>query len=518
MSKRILSSLFTILVLCALLFGAKVCHQRLVSLSSIHQLTETALDEQLPPDIAFTTLLLGSFRGIIADFLWLRVMDCQAQGNYFEIVSLSQWITKLQPRFITPWTFLAWNMAYNITVEFSDYRERWRWVKNAIQLLRDEAIRYNPQNEILYRQLGWIFQHKIGEVSDDAHFFYKNAWALDMMLVIGDPLDSIEVLKGISLSLDDLKKDPDVVRFLRYMDEHNFNFLERYFFHKEKYRRFPTEINEWINRLENQQAYRSVVRFLKARRLRLTLKLDPALMLELDQKYGPLDWRMPQAHAIYWSYKGLLNAAPERTIFCHRMIFQSMLSSLKQGRMMYDPADGSCFFLPNIAIVDNLYRMFQDMHTAYNPQVLHAAYRSFLKSAVVLLYSFNKQTEAAQYFAILKKEFAREITAQTIEQFVLQDLTELLKESRVRETRATILGLLQQSYWAVAMGESDRAAGLERMAFLVWRSYMKKELREGLQMPSFKEMKRNILMQCLTKDFPLPMQKRLAAAIQQDGT
>ena len=43
------------------------------------------IDEQFvegaPPLVAFTTVALGGFRGIIADFLWFRAMALQDEGN-----------------------------------------------------------------------------------------------------------------------------------------------------------------------------------------------------------------------------------------------------------------------------------------------------------------------------------------------------------------------------------------------------------------------------------------------------
>ena len=34
-------------------------------------------------------------------------------------------------------------------------------------------------------------------------------------------------------------------------------------------------------------------------------------MAELDRRYGPLDWRLPESFAIYWSVQGLNHVAQE---------------------------------------------------------------------------------------------------------------------------------------------------------------------------------------------------------------
>ena len=66
-----------------------------------------AIEDNMPPLVALTTVALGGFRGLIADVLWLRATRMQEEGKYFEIVQLSDWITKLEPRFTPVWSFHA---------------------------------------------------------------------------------------------------------------------------------------------------------------------------------------------------------------------------------------------------------------------------------------------------------------------------------------------------------------------------------------------------------------------------
>ena len=60
------------------------------------------IDEQFidgaPPIVAFSTQALGGFRGLLADALWLRAINMQEKGHYFEMVQLASWIMKLQPK------------------------------------------------------------------------------------------------------------------------------------------------------------------------------------------------------------------------------------------------------------------------------------------------------------------------------------------------------------------------------------------------------------------------------------
>jgi hypothetical protein len=109
--------------------------------------------EEAPPVLAFTTVALGGFRGLISNALWIRASDLQDEDKFFEMAQLADWITKLEPHFVQVRLVQAWNMAYNISVKFKDYNDRWRWVSRGIELLRDQGLKYNPNETLIYREL-----------------------------------------------------------------------------------------------------------------------------------------------------------------------------------------------------------------------------------------------------------------------------------------------------------------------------------------------------------------------------
>ena len=76
--------------------------------------------ENAPPVLAFTTVALGGFRGLISNVLWMRATDLQDDDKFFEMAQLADWITKLEPHFVQVWLVQAWNMAYNISVKFKE--------------------------------------------------------------------------------------------------------------------------------------------------------------------------------------------------------------------------------------------------------------------------------------------------------------------------------------------------------------------------------------------------------------
>src|SRR5882672_8748514 len=206
-------------------------------------MTRLAPLDNAPPVLALTTVALGGFRGLISNALWIRANDLQDDGKYFEMVQLADWITKLEPHFTQVWLVQSWNMAYNISVKFKDAPDRWRWVQRGIELLRDDGLRYNPDDVLIHRELAWFYQHKMGANLDDAHLYYKQAWAFEMnkVLGIGKP------------DWDDL---------------------------------INPKTDEW-----KQRATLLVEKY----------KLDPKRMKAVDETYGPMEWRLPEAHAIYWA-------------------------------------------------------------------------------------------------------------------------------------------------------------------------------------------------------------------------
>ena len=129
MKNKYSSILLAIAVLFVMGLGLSGIQSRLNSIRYEKELTDTEPLENAPPMLAFTTVALGGFRGLLADYLWLRSTKMQEEGNYFEMVQLASWIVKLQPRYTPSTAFLAWNMAYNVSVTFTRFEDRWRWVK-----------------------------------------------------------------------------------------------------------------------------------------------------------------------------------------------------------------------------------------------------------------------------------------------------------------------------------------------------------------------------------------------------
>ncbi len=414
-------------------------------------LTRTAVIANAPPVLAFTTVALGGFRGLIANVLWIRTTELQEDGKYFEAVQLADWITKLQPHFSQVWINQAWNMAYNISVKFPNPEDRWLWIQRGIELLRDQGLVYNPGQALMYRELAWFFQHKMGANLDDAHWLYKTEWAkmMDKVIPNGRP-DYAELLDP---------KTPDAKARVQQL-------VERY-------------------------------------------KLVPAMMKKVDDTYGPLEWRLPETHAIYWGMVGIENSPAQDKMPLRRTVFQPMLTAFHRGRIITNHFAKRIEVVPNLAMVGNVVRAYEDAMVAEPANAEHTgtAHRNFLKDAVYFLYANNRQVEAQKWFDYLKQRYGLGPQSgipegSTMVDFALSKITEDVNEMSRDRVTAMLRGFLEQSFYNLAMGEDDNAIGLDKMAAKIHENY---QLRTGrgtvtnrTELAPITELKRDILFEMLT--------------------
>lgn len=382
--------------------------------------------ENAPPVLAFTTVALGSFRGLIANALWLRLSDLQEDDKYFEMVQLSDWITKLQPHMVAVWQFQAWNMAYNISVKFKSHEDRWQWVERGIRLLRDQGLHYNPNETKLYRDLSWLYQHKVGANLDDAHMLYKRKWAQEMQDVLGG--------------------------------RPNFKELTN-----------PTT-PEWKER---------------ARKLREVYKMDPEIVEKVDKEYGPFDWRLPDAHAVYWAELGRIYGRPEDQETLRRSIYQSMQQMGIRGGAL-DPSitnitEQNFILWPNldrIAVISASYEKMIGEETN-NPhglqQNMETAHKNFIKQAIPWLYVYGREKEAQQWYTYLKgiytNAFVGKEANMSMEDYAVSEITTDIGETDMNKVEADILGMFAQEFSCLVRDNDTQAVNYDNLARKVWKHY-----------------------------------------------
>jgi hypothetical protein len=398
-------------------------------------LTHAAVLENAPPMLAFTTVALGGFRGLISNFLWIRANDLQQDDKFFEAVQLADWITKLEPTFPQVWIFQGWNMSYNISVKFKDFPDRWHWVERGIELMRDDGLRYNPNSVDIYREVAWQFQHKMGANLDDANMYYKSQWALEMKPFFGP-------------------------------DGTNFDLLLN-----------PPDAAARTNAALFSDKF----------------KMDAAFAKQVDVQYGPFDWRLPEAHAIYWGARGLYAAKenpdkvkPDDLIKLRRIIYQSMLQAFHHGHIIVDPFSHSYSFGPNLNIVLQVNAAYEEMMSedAQNRDHIEKAHRNFLRDAVYFLYENNRLAEANRWFKYLGEKYPDKPIIEnqpdslpknlTLDEYAVAVVQIDIDETSQERVTSIVQGLLTRAYYELAVGEDDRYENFKRLANKVYQNYQAK--------------------------------------------
>ena len=259
---------------------------------------------------------------------------------------------------------------------------------------------------------------------------------------------------------------------------------------------------------------------LRARWLYDKYRMDPALMQDLNDKYGTLEWRLPEAQAIYWATMGLIKTPSHKDISCERIITQSLYEGFRAGRILrLAPDDLSTILLaPNLDLVDSVRKNYDDAYERNQVNSFLSAKINFMKEAIVTLFRYGKFAKAEEYFNDLKKIDMEPRLSKDLEDFVLRRFGEEVRDAGVKKASDIIVGLIWQSIFYLVNGDTDAAAANERMARYVYKSYMSgnakgQEKRMGL--PPYSEIKKATLESSL-QSLPPAMAKILKAKIEEE--
>ena len=506
-----------VIVTIALLLGASSVSRRLDASVKEHHLRFTGEIKNAPLLVTFTTVALGRFRGLVAALLWLRAGALQEKQNYFEMVQLARWITDLQPTFSGATAYLAWNMAYNISVTCSSHAERWRWVNEGIRLIRDQALEYNPEDPILYKDLAWIFQHKLGNVLDDANLFYKNRLAIQMMNITGEAEPAWKELAAAPANEAEFMKkyplDGPVWQVFQANGFQNFDSL-----YEDFRSRTPAALSPALKGKLGETLLKEITVFMRAELLRRQLKLDPDVIVEINEKYGSLDWRVPESQSIYWATMGLKRTPGNKDVNLGRLITQSLYESFRGGRllMVNDKDFSNIVVAPNIALVDAVYNTYGEIHQLYDGGSEYSTFRSarinFIKEAIGILYNYGKFTKAKEFYELLMKEEPHR-KREDLEAFVTAQWAEDVRDAGVKKASEVISGLIFKSIFYLIYNDKDAALANERLARYIYAKYSADiGSMERMKLPSYAQMKRVVVDQCM-KTFPPQMVLILKAKI-----
>lgn len=133
-----------------------------------------------------TNFVIGGFKGIAADILWVQIDELWHHGKWFEIIPLLRAITWMQPHFLEAWELGGWHLAYNLYAYAEGIPGRERYIEEGIKFLK-EGLAKNRNVFDLWFNLGWTYYHKLKDYDEGIKYFrgatrYKHPSYIDRLI------------------------------------------------------------------------------------------------------------------------------------------------------------------------------------------------------------------------------------------------------------------------------------------------------------------------------------------------
>ncbi len=133
-----------------------------------YNIAESDLGEISPASETMKLASLG-LRGVAATLLWNRSHDYKVMHEWDRLKATLNQIALLQPHFDKVWEFQAHNLAYNVSTEFDDYRQRYEMVREGTEYLT-RGVRQNRNAPRLIWYTGWFYGAKMGMSDEKTQF------------------------------------------------------------------------------------------------------------------------------------------------------------------------------------------------------------------------------------------------------------------------------------------------------------------------------------------------------------
>lgn len=138
------------------------------------RVTEDLMEQLvIMPGEFVTNLVIGGFKGVAVDILWVKVDELWHHGKWFEILPLLRAITWMQPHFLEAWELGAWHLAYNLYAYAKGMPNREEYIEEGIKFLKEGLVK-NRNVYNLWFNLGWVYYHKLNDY-DEAIRYLRGA-------------------------------------------------------------------------------------------------------------------------------------------------------------------------------------------------------------------------------------------------------------------------------------------------------------------------------------------------------
>ncbi|MGI9469368.1 MAG: IRE (iron responsive element) [Rubripirellula sp.] len=133
-----------------------------------YNIAESDLGEISPASETMKLASLG-MRGVAATLLWNKAHTYKVMHEWDRLKATLNNIALLQPHFDKVWEHQAHNLAYNVSTEFDDYRQRYEMVREGTEFLT-RGVRQNTNAPRLVWYTGWFYGQKLGMSDEKVQF------------------------------------------------------------------------------------------------------------------------------------------------------------------------------------------------------------------------------------------------------------------------------------------------------------------------------------------------------------
>ncbi len=265
----------------------------------------------------------------------------------------------------------------------------------------------------------------------------------------------------------------------------------------------------------------ALLHFVQKKVLEEVYKLAPRKMADLIALFGPIDFRMVDAHSLYWLNEGLVRSQQTINDFGNdktntaRLVFFSLHNLYLRNRMDFEPSGREINkayinFNPDLNFIEPMHRAFLSYAKGIDPDpeqkgvggTFRSGHVNFLAEAIRLLYFAGRIEDASHYYNYLRSEYDTTSQGQRntafdkpLRDFVFDTFREDYSQTDVRNA---LFGVLMSAFTNLADGNLAQYDALYYVAFDLHRNYNKGRdlvFNEKLRLPSFEQCTSDVLRQ-----------------------
>ncbi|MDZ4781717.1 MAG: hypothetical protein SGJ19_15805 [Planctomycetia bacterium] len=140
----------------------------LAELRKDNDISEASLGE-IDPTAESVKLVMFGLRAPAITMLYHRKQEQEKRKQWDDQRVTLEELSKLQPHFTGVWRHQAWNLSYNISAEWDDFKQRYRCVKEGIQFLHEGTTKNRREARMIW-DMGWFTGQKLGRADEHREF------------------------------------------------------------------------------------------------------------------------------------------------------------------------------------------------------------------------------------------------------------------------------------------------------------------------------------------------------------